>query len=98
MPVNNAFNIMALRMKAKEIGIDKLEAGQGRLLMGFKDRTAIPPRVFTILARKNKQAYVARDSYIWPYTGNCLPAIEAMMNHFVSAMKELEDARASLGL
>ncbi len=98
VPVNNAFNIMALRMKAKEIGIDKLEAGQGRLLMGFKDRTAIPPRVFTILARKNKQAYVARDSYIWPYTGNCLPAIEAMMNHFVSAMKELEDARASLGL
>ncbi len=96
--VTNAFTIMSLRMRAKEMGIDKLEAGQGRLLIGFKDRTSVPPRVFSILANKNRQAYVTRESYIWPYTGNVLMAVEGMMNLFDRAVQELEAARARLGM
>ncbi|MDR3690139.1 MAG: transcription-repair coupling factor [Fimbriimonas sp.] len=95
--VKNAFTIMFLRMRAKELGFDKVEAGQGRLLIGFKDRTSIPPRAFSILSNKNKHAYLTRESYIWPYVGDPLIAIEAMMNHMQSAIDEIEAIRTRMG-
>ena len=88
---------MALRMRAKAIGIDKIDASQGRLSISFKDKTAIPPRVFTLLARKNKAAYLTRETYIWPYTGNCLPVIETLFQAFEDALAEIDAVRASLG-
>jgi len=96
--VTNAFTIMSLRMECKALGIDKLEAAQGRLLLSFKDRTAIPPRAFTILAKRNRTAYVTREGYIWPYTGNPLVAIENLLSYFTLALKEIDAARASLGV
>jgi hypothetical protein len=85
-------------MECKALGIDKLEAAQGRLLLSFKDRTAIPPRAFTILAKRNRTAYVTREGYIWPYTGNPLVAIENLLSYFTLALKEIDAARASLGV
>ena len=94
--VRNAFTIMALRMRAKAVGIDKIDASQGRLAIGFKDKGSIPPRVFTLLARKNKSAYVTRESYIWPFTGNCLNVVEALLQSFDEALAEIDALRASL--
>jgi transcription-repair coupling factor (superfamily II helicase) len=96
--VSNAFTIMSLRMRAKKLGIDKIDASQGRLSIGFKDRTAVPPRVFTMLAKVNKSAYVTRESYIWPYGANPLLAIENMMNKFEAALEQIQEARAALGV
>ncbi len=96
--VSNAFTIMSLRMRAKELGIDKIDATQGRLSISFKDRSSVPPRVFTILAKINRNAYVTRETYIWPHAGGPLVAIDNMMNQFNSALEQLEQARASLGI
>ncbi len=96
--VSNAFTIMSLRMRAKKVGFDKVDANQGRLAISFKDKSSIPPRVFSIMAKWNKSAYLTRDTYIWPFSNSPLTAIEQVMRCFERAMKELEDARASLGL
>ena len=96
--VRNAFTVMSLRIRAKKLGFDKVDATQGRLSIGFKDRNSVSPRVFTMLAKVNKSAYVTRETYIWPYSGNPLAAIENMMNRFESAIQQMEEARASLSL
>src|SRR5206468_1223602 len=62
--VKRAFTIMSQRIRAKALSIEKLDARQGRLSIVFRRREEIPPRVFTILARKNREAYLARDNYI----------------------------------
>jgi transcription-repair coupling factor (superfamily II helicase) len=96
--VKNAFTIMSLRMRAKLAGFDKIDASQGRLAIGFKDRTSVPPRVFSILAKRNRSAYVTRESYIWPYSGDPLHATTHLLNCFDKALRELDEARASLGV
>jgi transcription-repair coupling factor (superfamily II helicase) len=96
--VRNAFAIMALRIRARSMGIDKLDARQGRISVSFKDRSAIPPRVFSILGKKNRECYVTRDAFIWPFGGAPIPAIERMMNLFGDAVREVDEARASLGV
>jgi len=96
--VRNAFTIMSLRMRAKKAGFDKVDAGQGRLAIGFKDRTSVPPRVFSILAKWNRSAYLTRETYIWPFSGSPLAAIETVLNSFEKAVRELDEARASLGV
>ncbi len=96
--VSQAFTIMALRMRAKQVGFDKIDATQGRLSVGFKDRQSVSPRVFTILAKRNRSAYLTRESYIWPFSGNPLVAIENLMNTFDQANLEIEQARAALGV
>ncbi|MBC8065779.1 MAG: transcription-repair coupling factor, partial [Chlorobia bacterium] len=65
--VTNAFAVMGQRLRAREVGISKLEAAQGRLNVQFVDRTAISPRVFSILGKKQRDAYITRDALIWPY-------------------------------
>ena len=96
--VSNAFTVMSLRMRAKVLGIDKIDANQGRLSIGFKDRGSVPPRVFTMLAKVNKNAYITRETYIWPFAGSPLLAIDNMMNKFDAAIKQMEELRASLGV
>ncbi len=97
LEVSQAFAIMAQRMRARDLGIDKLDAKGGRLSIGFKDMSAVPPRAFSILAGKNKEAYKTKEALIWPYTGSPLPAIERMMNTFEAAIAEVEKGRAALG-
>lgn len=96
--VSNAFTVMSLRMRAKTVGFDKVDASQGRLAIGFKDRTSIPPRVFSILAKWNKSAYLTRETYIWPYANNPLAAVDHVLRCFERAMHELDEARAKLGM
>jgi transcription-repair coupling factor (superfamily II helicase) len=95
--VSNAFAIMAQRMKARDVGIDKLDARGGRINASFRDRTKIPPRVFSIIGRKNREAYLTRESFIWPYSGNPILAVERMLLSFEQAYEQLEADRAALG-
>jgi transcription-repair coupling factor (superfamily II helicase) len=96
--VAQAFAIMDLRIRAKEMGIDKLDARQSRLSVTFRDRAAIPPRVFSILGNVNRECYLTRESFIWPFKGAPIPAIDRMMTQFNRALSEIDTARASLGV
>ncbi len=96
--VRNAFAIMGLRMRGQSFGIQKLEAKQGRIAVQFKDRGEIPPRVFSIIGHKHRDAYLTRESYVWPFGGNPILAIERMLMAFEAATKQYEEERASLGV
>jgi transcription-repair coupling factor (superfamily II helicase) len=98
LEVHNAFAIMALRVRAKRNGMERIEVGGGRVSVEFKDASKVPPRVFTILSRKNRECYLTRSSFIWPYSGDPIAAVERMMDGFESAVREMEEARASLGV
>ena len=96
LEVSQAFAIMALRMRARDLGIDKLDARGGRLNVQFKDISAVPPRAFSILGQRNKEAYKTKEAYIWPHTGSPLPAIERMMDSFAKAVADVDAGREML--
>ncbi|MFZ4508834.1 MAG: transcription-repair coupling factor, partial [Fimbriimonas sp.] len=93
--VSAAFTILALRITGREVGIEKLDGKGGRLSVVFKDKQSIPPRAFSILGKKNRECYVNRDSFVWPYTGDPMAATERMMREFTAALKQVEQERAS---
>ena len=97
LEASQAFTIMSMRMRAKSLGIDKLDARQGRIAVSFKDRQTVPPRAFVLMGKTNKECYVTRENFIWPFSGAALPAIDRMMNSLVAALEELERHRAALG-
>jgi transcription-repair coupling factor (superfamily II helicase) len=94
--VANAFAVMGQRLRAATLGISKIDANQGRLNVTFVDRTAIPPRVFSILGNKYKNAYITRDSLVWPFTGNPILAIEKMLAMFEDSHEQLKREREML--
>ncbi|HTQ11645.1 MAG TPA: TRCF domain-containing protein, partial [Fimbriimonadaceae bacterium] len=96
--VSNAFAILSQRIRGKGIGIEKLEAKQGRISVQFKDRTAVPPRVFSIMGQKHRDAYLTRESYIWPFGGNPLLAVEKMLMAFEAAGRQYDEERSALGV
>lgn len=96
LEVSQAFAIMSQRLRARRLGFEKLDARQGRIAVNFKDRSSVPPMVFSILAKRNRNAYVTREQYIWPYSGAAIPAIDQMMDEFERAVNQVENARASL--
>jgi transcription-repair coupling factor (superfamily II helicase) len=91
----NAFDIMALRIRANDLALDKVDAKQGRVSIGFKDRSAISPRVFSLMGQKNRECYVTRDSLIWPYRGEPIAAVSRLFHVFEDAINEVEADRAS---
>jgi transcription-repair coupling factor (superfamily II helicase) len=93
-PARNAFSIMILRLLARDLGIDKLDAKGGRISMGFRDRTKIPPRIFSIMSKANRQCYVTRESFIWPYGGDPLAACDRVLRLFKEGIEEIERAKA----
>lgn len=96
--VSNAFSVMALRIYAHLVGVDKLDARQGRLSVQFKDRASVPPRAFSILGKKNRECYVTREAFIWPFHGAPLPAIQKLLQCIDAALKEVEESRQQLGI
>jgi transcription-repair coupling factor (superfamily II helicase) len=95
--VRNAISILALRLRAKEIGIDKLDANQGRIALSFKTKNVFPPRAYVLLGQKNPQAYSTREQYVWPYGGNPIKAIENLFQAFSDVMERIDADRAKLG-
>ena len=98
LQATQAFAVMALRMVARDLGVDKLDARGGRVSVSFKDKQLIPPRVFSMAAKQNREAYLTRESYIWPYTGAPLPAISRMFDTLNEALAEIEMHRQALGI
>ncbi len=94
--VTAAFQVMSLRMQARSAGIDKLDGRQGRLSVQFKDRTSVPPRMFAILGKINKESYVTREAFIWPFTGSVLTAIANLLRAIERANIDIEESRARL--
>jgi hypothetical protein len=87
-----------MRVRAKVQGMERIEVGGGRISVEFKDPAKVPPRVFSILGRKNRECFLTRATFIWPYSGDPMLATERMMDSFEGALKEIEEARASLGV
>ena len=96
--VSNAFAIMALRITGKELGIEKLDARQGRISCTFKNSTELPPRLFTMIPKFNKGAYLARDAFIWPFTSPPIEAIQDMFHAMESCLKDIEASRQMLNI
>ncbi|MFX4489896.1 hypothetical protein ABTA82_19800, partial [Acinetobacter baumannii] len=82
LQASQAFTIMSERIRAKALGIDKLDARQGRIAVSFKDRQTVPPRAFVLMGRVNREAYVTKEQFIWPYSGAPIPAIERLLESF----------------
>lgn len=97
-PVRAAFDIMHFRMRARDLGMEKIDGKGGRLSITFVDRTAISPRVFSILGRKNRECYLTREQFIWPYHTDAIQATERMLNAFKSAVEEVHQERAALNI
>jgi len=98
LEVSQAFAIMSQRMRARQLGFEKLDARQGRIAVTFKDKASIPPMVFSALARKYRQAYTTKDQLIYPFTGAAIPAIDKLMADFETAVRYVEESRAKLGV
>jgi transcription-repair coupling factor (superfamily II helicase) len=96
--VRNAFAVMSLRIRAKRLGFAKLEAKGGRISVGFSRREEISPRVFSILGKRNREAYLTRETFIWPFTADPLRATERLIEEFSSATDQVERELESLGV
>jgi len=94
--VRNAFAVMSLRLRGKEMDISKLEAKGGRIATWFTDKATISPRVWSILGRRNRDCYVTRENFIWPFTGDALRAADAMMGAMEEAHAQVAHERAQL--
>lgn len=94
--VANAFAIMHFRIVCDHIGVSKIDGAGGRLAVTFKDRTKVPPRIFTIMARFKRDAYLSRDVYVWPFSSDPLSACDQFLEAFKTAKEEYEAALAEL--
>jgi transcription-repair coupling factor (superfamily II helicase) len=97
-PVRAAFSVMQARMMMRDLGIEKIDGKGGRLAVAFKDRTSISPRVFSILGKKNRDCYLTREQFIWPYSSDPLKATERMLDILLTTIREVEADRATLGV
>jgi len=94
--VSNAFKIMSARIRAHQLGFEKVDARQGRIAVTFRDRSDVSPRVFSILGSKYRDCYLTRESFIWPYKGDPITAIERLSNAYQVAVDEVARDRASI--
>lgn len=97
-PVRNAVAIMRLRIRARELEIDKIDGQGGRLKVTFADQRAISPRVWSIIGKRNRDCYVNREGLVWPFVGSALMATEKMMDSFEDCLRQVEKERESLGI
>ncbi|MCE9560332.1 MAG: transcription-repair coupling factor [Armatimonadetes bacterium] len=88
-------SIMRLRIKCRELGVEKVEGAQGRLSVQFRDDAEVSSRVFSMMTKKNRECFVARDRFIWPYTGGPLGAVEVMLKTYETSVQEIEAQRST---
>lgn len=92
-PVRNAFSIMSLRIRAKALEIEKLDGRQGRLAITFRGTADLPPRLFTMIQKYNKEAYLTREVFIWPFNTSPVLAVENMIDGIKNCLEEIENSR-----
>jgi transcription-repair coupling factor (superfamily II helicase) len=96
--VQAAFAILHLRMRARDLGLSKIDGKGGRLSVDFRDRQSVSPRAISLLGRKNRECYVSKDSLIWPYSGSPISALERFLAFFEDALAQVESERSALGV
>lgn len=87
--VVNAFLVMGLRIRARDLGMDHVEFSQGRVAVNFQDIQAISPRALLIVTKMNRGAFVTQSKLIWPAQQSPISAIERVIT-------ELELAQAQV--
>jgi transcription-repair coupling factor (superfamily II helicase) len=97
-PVSNAFAVMSLRIRGKKLGVDKVDARQGRVALTFKNLEDIPPRLFVLLPKTLQGSHNTRDAFIFPFTGDPILAVEAMLNAIEKCSRQIEESRAALSV
>ena len=60
LEVSQAFAIMSQRIAAKKLGIEKLDARQGRIAATFKEFENISPRLWTLLQKRKRDVTTVR--------------------------------------
>ncbi|MBL8048349.1 MAG: transcription-repair coupling factor [Chthonomonas sp.] len=93
--VQRAVEIMRLRMRCRELAIEKIEGDQGRLAIYFRPDAEISSRVFSIMQKRNREFYVAREKGIWPFGKDPLVAARTMLDTYAAAIDEIEAQRAA---
>jgi transcription-repair coupling factor (superfamily II helicase) len=91
-----AFEVMRLRMSARDLEIDKIDGQGGRLAVSFVEDASLSPRVFSIMAKKVREAYLSRGQLIWPFTGSPIAACQRMLDTLRFCLEEVEAQRAAL--
>jgi len=94
--LQNVFSVMRLRLRMRDLHIEKAEANDMRIALWFTDMAETSPRVFQMLQRDNSQAHVSRDQYIWPYRGNPITALGDFLDCYSAVVRKLEEQRAAL--
>jgi transcription-repair coupling factor (superfamily II helicase) len=95
-PARHAFEVMQLRMRMRDLGWDKLDAKGGRIAINFKDKASVSPRVFSILSKRNRECYVTREQFIWPFSGDPLRAVQRVVEEFDAAVRQVKEELAGL--
>jgi transcription-repair coupling factor (superfamily II helicase) len=97
-PVSNAFAVMSLRIRGKKLGVDKVDARQGRVALTFKNLEDVPPRLFVLLPKTLQGSHNTRDAFIFPFTGDPILAVEALLNAIEKCSRQIEESRAALSV
>ena len=97
-PVSNAFAVMSLRIRGKKLSVDKVDARQGRVALTFKNLEDVPPRLFVLLPKTLQGSHNTRDAFIFPFTGDPILAVEALLNAIEKCSRQIEESRAALSV
>ncbi|MCW5936252.1 MAG: transcription-repair coupling factor [Fimbriimonadaceae bacterium] len=90
--------VMRLRIRCAELGLQKVEGKDGRLAALFEPRSAFSPRAFSIIRQRYKSAYMSGEKLIWPFEGDPIKATERLLEAIQFAYESIEAQRASLGV
>ena len=58
----------------------------------------VSPRFFSLLTKRNREAYLSRTQFIWPIQGPPLGACEKMLDAMCQVLEEIERQRQELGV
>lgn len=91
--VIRALSVMRLRLKARDLAIDKIDGAQGRLAVTFRPDADLSPRLFSLLQKRQRACYVSNRQFIWPFTGGPLVACQTMLDAIATVQAEIEAQR-----
>ena len=94
--LSNVFSVMRLRLRMRDMGVEKAEANDIRVSLWFNDRAETSPRVWQMLNSHNRQSHISRDQFIWPYRGNPIDALKDFLDSYEECSAKLDEQRAAL--
>jgi len=94
--VESIESVLRLRMKAQELGIERIEGHGGRLAATLSEDTGLSRRVQSLLSKMNRECYLTRGVLIWPYRGSPLEACHLCLGTLEEAVQEVERQRREL--